>query len=81
MSFRDRTDWLYDQSLRHYHACVNDAERISWRAQALHVLDQVIRLDAKTRKAGRSRKVLRAPSKSVRGRISMVKPDGSVRHF
>ncbi|AXF76897.1 hypothetical protein LU604_05405 [Erwinia tracheiphila] len=78
--FRDRTDWLYDQSLRHYHACVNDAERISWRAQALHVLDQVIRLDAKRAKPADRERFARAVE-SVRGRISMVKPDGSVRHF
>ncbi|MCX8956994.1 hypothetical protein [Erwinia psidii] len=78
--FRDRTDWLYDQSQRHYHACVNDAECISWRSQALYVLDQVIRLDAKRAKPADRERFARAVE-SVRGRISLVKPDGSVRHF
>ncbi|EXU77223.1 hypothetical protein [Erwinia mallotivora] len=78
--FRDRIAWLYDQSLRHYHACVNDVERINWRSQALHVLDQVIRLDAKRAKPT-DREMFARAVESVRGRISMVKPDGSVRHF
>lgn len=73
--YRDRIEWLYDQSLRHYHACVGDAERLSWRSQAWRVLDQVIRLDSKRAKPADRERFDRAVA-SVRDRIRSVMSDG-----
>jgi hypothetical protein len=78
--FRDRIQLLYDQSLRHFHACVGDAERLSWRSQALNVLDQVIRLDSKRAKPT-DREMLNRAVESVRDRIRSVRSDGSSRYF
>ncbi|MCQ0899202.1 hypothetical protein [Klebsiella pneumoniae] len=78
--YRDRTRWLYDQSLRHFHACVGNAERLSWRSQALHVLDQVIRLDSKRAKPA-DREMFDSAVASVRDRIRSVMADGSLRFY
>ncbi|MBE5254070.1 hypothetical protein [Mixta mediterraneensis] len=78
--YRDRIEWLYDQSLRHYHACVGDAERLSWRSQAWRVLDQVIRLDSKRAKPADRERFDRAVA-SVRDRIRSVMSDGSLRYY
>ncbi|OSN01289.1 hypothetical protein [Lonsdalea populi] len=78
--YRDQTQWLFDQSLRHFHACVSNAERLSWRTQALYVLDQVIRLDSKRAKPD-DRKMFERAVRRLRDRISSLKPDGSVRYF
>lgn len=77
--YRDRIQWLYDQSLRHFHACANNSERLSWRSQALYVLDQVIRLDSKRAKPG-DREMFESAVRSVRDRIKSVMSDGSVRY-
>ncbi|MET5489575.1 hypothetical protein WH816_04125 [Klebsiella variicola] len=78
--YRDRIQWLYDQSLRHFHACAGDAERLSWRSQAWHVLDQVIRLDSKRAKPADREKFDRAVG-SVRDRIRSVMSGGSLRYY
>ena len=78
--YRERVQWLYDQSLRHFHACVGDAERLSWRSQALFVLDQVIRLDSKRAKPA-DREMFNRAVESVRDRIRAVMSDGSLRYF
>lgn len=78
--YRYRVQWLYEQSLRHFHACVGDAERLSWRSQALHVLDQVIRLDSKRAKPADRERFDRAVE-SVRDRIRSVMSDGSLRYY
>ncbi|ORM90146.1 hypothetical protein [Pantoea cypripedii] len=78
--YRDRIQWLYDQSLRHFHACVGDSERLSWRAQAWRVLDQVIRLDSKRAKPG-DREMFDRAVGSVRDRIHSVMSDGSLRYY
>ncbi|MBY6257795.1 hypothetical protein K3G69_14940 [Phytobacter diazotrophicus] len=78
--YRYRIQWLYEQSLRHFHACVGDAERLSWRSQALHVLDQVIRLDSKRAKPADRERFDRAVG-SVRDRIRSVMSDGSLRYY
>ncbi|MEH5573118.1 hypothetical protein PO590_13675 [Raoultella ornithinolytica] len=78
--FRDKVSWLYDQSLKHFHACVGNSERLSWRSQALHVLDQVIRLDSKRAKP-EDREMFERAVRSVRGRVNEVKSDGSLRGY
>ena len=78
--YRYRIQWLYEQSLRHFHACVGDAERLSWRSQALHVLDQVIRPDSKRAKPADRERFDRAVE-SVRDRIRSVMSDGSLRYY
>nr|WP_041474408.1 hypothetical protein [Erwinia sp. Ejp617] len=77
--FRSRIQWLHDQSLRHFHACVGDSERLSWRSQALSVLDQVIRLDSKRAKPA-DREMFDSAVRSVRDRIRQVMSDGFVRY-
>lgn len=76
--FRSNIYWLYDQSLRHLPACVGNAERLSWRSKALHVLDRVIRLDCKRAKRT-DREMFENAVRSVRGSISEIMPDGSRR--
>jgi hypothetical protein len=78
--YRDRIRWLYDQSLKHFHACVGNAERLGWRAQALSVLDRVIRLDCKRAKPA-DREMFDSAVRSVRDRINQVRPDGSLRTY
>lgn len=77
--YRDSVQWLYDQSLRHFHACVGNAERLSWRSQALRVLDQVIRLDSKRAKPA-DREMFNRAVASVTDRIRTVMSDGSLRY-
>ncbi|HBC9085970.1 TPA: hypothetical protein KE767_000895 [Citrobacter koseri] len=78
--FRSNICWLYDQSLRHLPACVGNAERLSWRSQALHVLDRVIRLDCKRAKQD-DRVMFENAVRSVRSSISEIMPDGSRRYM
>lgn len=77
--FRNQIQWLHDLSLRHFHAFVDNAERLSWRLQALYVLDQVIRLDS-TRAKPIDRKMFDNAVRSVRDCICQVMLDGSVRY-
>lgn len=78
--YRERISWLYDQSLRHFHSCVGNAERLSWRSQALNVLDRVIRLDSKRAKPS-DRQMLASAVQDVRKRISQISSDGSLRFY
>ncbi|WP_437890430.1 hypothetical protein [Phytobacter sp. V91] len=77
--YRNNICWLYDQSLRHLPACVNNAERLSWRSQALYVLDRVIRLDCKRAKQA-DREMFANAVRSVRDSVSEVMSDGSLRY-
>lgn len=77
--YREKIRWLYDQSLKHFHACVGNAERLSWRSQALYVLDQVIRLDCKRAKPD-DREMFKSAVRSVRDRVNEVMLDGSLRY-
>lgn len=77
--FRNSICWLYDQSLRHLPACVGNAERLSWRSQALHVLDKVIRLDCKRAKQA-DRDMFDKAVRSVRSSVSEIMSDGSFRY-
>lgn len=78
--YRERISWLYDQSLRHFHSCVGNAERLSWRSQALNVLDRVIRLDSRRAKSS-DRQMLASAVQDVRKRISQISSDGSLRFY
>ncbi|MFP1915956.1 hypothetical protein ACLEEZ_10445 [Lonsdalea quercina] len=78
--YRDQTQWLFDQSLRHFHGCMTNAERLSWRSQALYALDRVIRLDSKRAKPD-DRKMFERAICRLRERISSLNPDGSVRYL
>ena len=77
--YRSNIRWLYDQSLRHLPACVGNAERLSWRSQALSVLDRVIRLDCKRAKPA-DRTMFESAVRSVRSSVSEVMSDGSFRY-
>lgn len=76
--FRDSTRWLYEQSLRHFHACVGNAERAGWRSQALSVLDRVIRLDCKRARPD-DREMFKRAVESVRSCVREVNSDGSIK--
>jgi len=78
--FRSNICWLYDQSLRHLPACVGNTERLSWRSQALHVLDRVIRLDCKRAKQD-DRVMFENAVRSVRSSINEIMSDGSRRYM
>lgn len=56
-----------------------NAERLSWRSQALHVLDRVIRLDCKRAKPA-DRVMFEGAVRSVRSSVNEVMSDGSFRY-
>lgn len=78
--YRRNVQWLFDQSGRHFHACRNNSERLSWRNQTLYVLDIVIRLDCK-RARSEDREMFDAAVRNVRNRVNHVNSDGSIRSF
>lgn len=77
--YRSRISWLGDHALHHFHSCVGNAERLSWRSQALSVLDSVIRLDSRRAKPS-DREMLNNAVQELSKRISQIAPDGSI-HF
>ena len=78
--YRDQIQWLYDQSRQHLRACVNNAERLSWRSETLHVLDRVIRVDSKRAKP-EDRKRFESAVRRVKSDIESLKSDGSFRRY
>lgn len=78
--YRDQIQWLYDQSRLHLRACVSNAERLSWRSQALNVLDRVIRVDSKRAKP-EDRKQFDSAVNRVKSDIESLKSDGSYRRY
>mgnify|MGYP006980085189 CR=1 FL=1 len=78
--YRHHIQWLYDQSRLHLRACVNNTERLSWRSEALHVLDRVIRVDSKRAKS-EDRKRFDSAVRRVKSDIESLKSDGSFRHY
>jgi hypothetical protein len=78
--YRDHIQWLCDQSRLHLHACLSNAERLSWRSQALNVLDRVIRLDSERAKP-EDRKRFDSAVYNVKSDIDSIIFDGSVRRY
>ncbi|MER2046538.1 MAG: hypothetical protein ABS943_22255 [Pantoea agglomerans] len=78
--YRDQIQWLYDQSRQHLRACVNNAERLSWRSETLHVLDRVIHVDSKRAKP-EDRKRFESAVRRVKSDIESLKSDGSFHRY
>ena len=76
-NYRQGIERMFDQSCRHYHACVGDREHASWRFTALCIIDKVIRLDCKRAKPDDHKNFDFALMK-LRDRIKTVTPDGKV---
>jgi len=75
--YRNGIDRLSDQTYRHFSSCVGKREISAWRANALFILDQVIRLDCKRAKP-EDRDNFERAIRRIKGRISSVTPDGDV---
>lgn len=78
--YRDQVQWLSEQSRLNLRACVCNAERLSWRLQALKVLDRVIRLDSKRAKP-EDRKRFDSSVYNVKSDIDSIMFDGSIRRY
>lgn len=75
--FRNGIERMFDQSHKHFLACVGQRERAAWRLAALYVLDDVIRTDCKRAKPADHEQFVRAFSR-LKERISSVTPAGDI---
>ena len=75
--FRNGIERMFDQSHKHFHACVGRREKAAWRLAALYVLDDVIRTDCKRAKPADHEQFVRAFSR-LKDRISSVTPTGDI---
>ncbi|WP_208952357.1 hypothetical protein [Rahnella sp. ChDrAdgB13] len=73
--FRNGIERMFDQSHKHFLACVGNREKTAWRMTALYVLDDVIRTDCKRAKVADREQFVRAFSR-LKDRISSVTPAG-----
>ncbi|MCQ4094999.1 DUF3085 domain-containing protein [Erwinia persicina] len=75
--FRNGIERMFDQSHKHFHACVGDRERAAWRLSALYVLDDVIRTDCKRAKTADREQFVRAFAR-LKDRISTISQEGKI---
>ncbi|AHM72315.1 hypothetical protein [Yersinia hibernica] len=75
--FRNGIERMFDQSHKHFLACVGHREKAAWRLSALYVLDDVIRIDCKRAKAADREQFRRAFSR-LKDRINTVSPEGEI---
>ena len=75
--FRNGIERMFDQSHKHFHACVGHGEKAAWRMTALYVLDDVIRTDCRRAKPADREQFGRAFSR-LKDRINSVTPAGEI---